>query len=75
MKQKNDSGGLVYRDDEAALLREWRKWCVDRVASGDLYLEFCDAVVRRNPRFDGIHIFEILDALVNAMDVGRRASA
>jgi hypothetical protein len=32
-------------------------------------------VVRRSPRFGRIHVFEVLDALVNAADPDQRESA
>jgi hypothetical protein len=58
----------MYRDDEAALVRAWQQWRGRTEITDDVYMEFVDKVVRRDARFDRIHIFEILDALVNAPD-------
>jgi hypothetical protein len=63
------------RDDEVALVRAWQHWRVDKPLSNDSYLEFVDKVVRRDKRYDRIHIFEILDALVNAPEDDQRRSA
>ena len=63
------------RNDESALVRAWFAWRVEREVRDDLYVEFFDEVVRNNPRFAGVHVFEVLDVLVNAVEPERRASA
>ena len=63
------------RDDEIALVQEWHEWRADRAINDDLYLEFFEREVRTNARFARIHVFEVLDALVNAPEDGRRRSA
>jgi hypothetical protein len=63
------------RDDETALIHAWFVWKADKVVTDDVYLEFFDAEVRRSPRFARIHVFEVLDSLVNAVDPDHRESA
>lgn len=63
------------RDEETALIRAWQAWSAGKVVTDDVYLEFFDAEVHRNPRFARIHVFEVLDSLVNAAEPDRRESA
>ena len=63
------------RDDETALVHAWHVWRVGKIVTDDVYLEFFDDVVRQSPRFKRIHVFEVLDALVNAADPDQRESA
>jgi hypothetical protein len=63
------------RDDETALVHTWHAWRRGKVVTDDVYLEFFDDVVRRSPRFARIHVFEVLDALVNAAEPDQRESA
>ena len=63
------------RDDETALVHTWQVWRAGKVVTDDVYLEFFDDVVRHSPRFGRIHVFEVLDALVNAADPDQRESA
>ena len=65
----------MVREDETALVRAWRIWQVGRAVDNDAYLEFYDAEVRTDPRFARIHVFEVLDALVNAAEPDQRESA
>ena len=73
--QKKKFGGQMIREDETALVRAWRVWQSGRAVNDAAYLEFYDVVVRSNPRFARIHVFEVLDALVNAADPDQRESA
>jgi hypothetical protein len=54
------------KHDENALVRAWVAWRTDRHVKDDSYIEFFDAQVRSNPRFASLHVFEVLDVLVNA---------
>jgi hypothetical protein len=63
------------RDQETALIHAWHVWKAGRVVTDDVYLEFFDDEVRRSPRFARIHVFEVLDALVNSVDPDHRESA
>ena len=65
----------MLREDETALVQTWFAWRSDRAINDEVYIEFYDAVVRDNPRFSRIHVFEVLDALVNAVEPDRRESA
>jgi hypothetical protein len=62
------------RHDEVALVNAWNAWSAGRVVEDEAYIELFDAEIRNHPRFRGTHIFEVLDALVNASDP-RRESA
>jgi hypothetical protein len=62
------------RDDEIALVQAWHEWRVGKAIDDDLYLEFFDRHVRTDARFARIHVFEVLDALVNAPDDQRRSA-
>jgi hypothetical protein len=63
------------RDDEIALVQAWHEWRAGKAVNDDLYLEFYDREVRSNARFARIHVFEVLDALVNAPEGDNRRSA
>jgi hypothetical protein len=65
----------MIRRDETALVRAWIAWRTDRAVDDQVYLEFYDSVVRDHPRFARIHVFEVVDALVNAVEPDRRESA
>jgi hypothetical protein len=54
------------RDDRDALLRAWGKWNDGRAVTNQNCLDFLDQVVRPEVAFAGIHVFEVLDLLVNA---------
>ncbi|TDJ24004.1 MAG: hypothetical protein E2O54_12275 [Gammaproteobacteria bacterium] len=61
------------REDRSALLREWLAWSSGRVMSNQTCMDFVDDVIQREPRFATIHVFEILDLLVNAEPERRSA--
>ena len=61
------------REDRSALLTAWLAWRAGRVMSNQTCMDFVDSVVRREPRFAAIHVFEILDLLVNAEPERRSA--
>ncbi len=61
------------REDRSALLRAWLAWSSGRVMSNQTCMDFVDDVIRREPRFAAIHVFEILDLLVNAEPERRSA--
>jgi hypothetical protein len=63
------------RHDETALVHAWVAWRGGRTIEDEAYLEFFDVEVRNNPRFQGVHVFEVLDVLVNATEPDRRESA
>ncbi len=63
------------KHDEIALVHAWVVWRASRVVEDDVYVEFYDKVVRDNPQFRGINVFEALDVLVNSVDPDRRESA
>jgi hypothetical protein len=54
------------RHDENALVHAWVAWRSGREVRDDSYIEFFDAQIRNNPRFASMHVFEVLDVLVNA---------
>ena len=54
------------RQEEAALVHAWDVWRRGRMVSDEEYLEFFDEEIRGNPRFKGMHVFEVLDVLLNA---------
>ena len=61
------------REDRSALLMAWLALRAGRVMSNQTCMDFVDSVVRREPRFAAIHVFEILDLLVNAEPERRSA--
>jgi hypothetical protein len=61
------------REDRALLLRAWLSWSSGRPIDNQTCLEFLDHVVRPDPRFAGIHVFEVLDLVVNAEPERRTA--
>lgn len=61
------------KDDRAALLRAWTSWSTGRAMNNQTCLDFVDEVVRRDRRFSGIHVFEVLDLVVNAEPARRSA--
>lgn len=61
------------REDRSALLRAWLAWSSGRAMSNQTCMDFVDEVVRRESRFATIHVFEILDLLVNAEPERRSA--
>ena len=63
------------KHDENALVHAWVAWRTGRDVKDDSYIEFFDAQVRNNPRFARMHVFEVLDALVNAQPDRRPRSA
>jgi hypothetical protein len=63
------------RQEEIALVNVWLSWKAERVVEDNAYIEFFDEQVRSDPRFEGTHIFEVLDVLVNSVDSDRRESA
>ncbi len=63
------------RHDENALVHAWVAWRTGRDVKDDSYIEFFDAQVRNNPRFARMHVFEVLDVLVNAQPDRRPRSA
>ena len=65
----------MIREDETAIVRAWRVWQSGRAINDAAYLEFYDAEVRGDPRFARIHVFEVLDAIVNAAEPDQRESA
>jgi hypothetical protein len=54
------------RHDENALVHAWVAWRAGREVKDDSYIDFFDAQIRNNPRFASMHVFEVLDVLVNA---------
>lgn len=63
------------RQDEIALVTAWLSWKAGRVIEDNAYIEFFDDVIRNDPRFGKVHIFEALDVLVNAVAPDQRESA
>jgi hypothetical protein len=54
------------RHDENALVHAWVAWRKGRDVEADSYIEFFDTQIRNNPRFASMHVFEVLDVIVNA---------
>ena len=54
------------RDDEAAIVSKWLAWRVGKRVSNDLYLEFYETQVRTDKALKRIHVFDVLDLVVNA---------
>ncbi len=54
------------RDDRTLLLRAWLSWSSGQIVDNQTCLEFLDRVVRPDPRFANVDVFEVLDLLVNA---------
>ena len=54
------------RDDESTIVSRWQKWRVGKRISNDTYLEFFETKVQSDPAFAHIHVFDVLDLLVNA---------
>jgi len=63
------------RHDEIAVMHAWNAWLSGRVVADDTYLEFFDEQIRGKPEFGGLHVFEVLDVLLNATEPDHRESA
>jgi hypothetical protein len=63
------------RHDEIAVMHVWNAWLRGRVIDDETYLEFFDEQIRGKPQFGGLHVFEVLDVLLNAAEPDQRESA
>ena len=63
------------RHDEIAVMHAWNAWLRGRVIDDETYLEFFDEEVRGKPQYRGLHVFEVLDVLLNAASPDQRESA
>lgn len=53
------------KDDESAIVSRWLSWRVGKRVSNDAYLEFFETQVHSDPALARIHVFDVLDLLVN----------
>jgi len=63
------------RHDEIAVMHAWNAWLQGRMIEDETYLEFFDDQIRGKPEFQGLHVFEVLDVLLNGAKPDRRESA
>lgn len=61
------------RDDRTLLLRAWLSWSSGQAVNNQTCLDFLDQVVRPDRRFAHVHVFEVLDLVVNAEPERRSA--
>jgi len=53
------------KEEEAAIALAWRAYTAGRRIDARTYLEFVDARIRSQTRFERLSVFEILDVLAN----------
>jgi hypothetical protein len=74
-RQKEMGGGHMNRHDEIAVMQAWNAWLGGRVVEDQTYVEFFDEQIRDRPEFSGLHVFEVLDVLLNTAEPSHRESA
>lgn len=61
------------RDDRALLKGVWLHWSSGRTVNNQTCHEFLDQVIRPDPKFAHVHVFEVLDLVINVEPERRSA--
>ena len=62
------------REQEVAIVEAWQSWATKRVLSSENYLDFYGAIVRRSKSLRRLHVFEVLDVVMNTEYAGPHES-
>ena len=62
------------REQEAAIVVAWQYWRLEKRLTSEDYLDFYETVVLRTKPLRRLHVFEVLDVVVNTEHVAETVS-
>src|SRR5262245_24748037 len=68
--RQRGTGGLVTREQEAAIVDAWLTWSTQKRLTSEDYLDFYETVVRRTKALRRLHVFEVLDVVMSTEYTG-----